>query len=105
MELKKTSALVKVLLEEDERCRNSDSYLYLKVISAIAEKAEIDLRLVTVTNFLMYLHGTYFPPFETVRRTRQKVQELNPNLRPSESVANFRKEAEAEYLAFVRCDV
>lgn len=103
--LKHTSNLVKVLLEEDERCRNSDSYLYLKVVSVIADRLDMDLRTITIPEFLTELHGTTFPPFETVRRTRQRVQELHPELGANEAVAGFRKEEELEYRAFARCEV
>lgn len=101
-DLKYTKAIVKALLEQDERLRNSDSFLYLRVLSVVAERKGIDLRNITVPEFLLELHGTAFPPFESVRRSRQKVQEHNPELRPCEAVAAFRDEAEAEYLAFAR---
>lgn len=103
--LKHTNALVKALLKQDERLRNSDSLLYLRVLSVVAERKGIDLRSVTIPRFLLELHGTAFPPFESVRRSRQKVQELHPELRPCEAVADMRKETEAEYLAFVRCEM
>lgn len=100
----KTSELVKSLLEEDAQLRNSDSLLYLRVLSSIAEKAGIDLRRVTIIDFLTELHGTVFPPTETVRRARQKVQELYPELRPNETVARFRHEEELKYRSYARCE-
>lgn len=104
-ELLKTSTMVKALLEDDERCRNSDSYLYLKVVSEVADIKGIDLRSVSIPYFLLNLHGKAFPPFETVRRARQKVQARHPELCPSNAVSGFRAEAEKEYRAFARCDV
>lgn len=101
-ELKHTSDLVKALLSRDEMCRNSDSYLYLKVLTTIAERKGIDLRDVTIPNFLINLHGTEFPLFETVRRARQKVQEHYPDLGPSDAVADFRAENELAYRDFAR---
>ena len=38
LDLKNTTALVKSILEQDKQCRNSDSYLYLKVLSAVAKQ-------------------------------------------------------------------
>ena len=35
-ELKNVSALVKNILEDDERARNTDNYLYLKVLENIS---------------------------------------------------------------------
>jgi len=101
----KTSELVLALLAEDEKCRNSDSYLYMRVVSVVAERLEIDLRNVTIYDFLMNLHGTALPPFETVRRARQKVQERHPELSPNAAVAGYRQEEELKYRAFARCEV
>lgn len=104
-ELKHTSDLVKALLIQDERCRNSDSYLYLRVLSVIAERKGIDLKGVTIPNFLINLHGTEFPIFESVRRSRQKMQESYPELRACETVQEFRSESETEYRAYARSNV
>lgn len=101
-DLKNTTALVKALLERDERCRNSDGFLYLNVLHTIAYQKNISLRLMTVADFLMNHYGTNFPPFETVRRARQKVQSENPNLAACKSVKEFRAENEAAYRAFAR---
>lgn len=101
-ELKKTSKLVKALMIEDEHCRNSDSYLYLKVLSTIAENKSIDLKGISVPDFLINYHGSKFPIFETVRRARQKLQEHHPELAPCEIVEEYRAENEAEYIDFAR---
>ena len=103
--LKHTKTLVKALLEQNEILRNSDSLLYLKVLTVVADRKGIDLRGITIPQFLLELHGTEFPPFESVRRARQKVQEHHPELRPSEAVADFRQEEELKYRAFARCEV
>jgi len=103
--LKRTSVLVRTLLEEDERCRNSDSYLYLKVVTLVAERLNIDLRTITIQDFLLEHHGTVFPPFETVRRARQKVQEATPALCPSKAVKGVRDETEKVFRAFARSEL
>ena len=36
------------------------------------------------------------PTFESIRRYRQKIQEIHPELRGDENVRRFRKEREAE---------
>ena len=104
LDLKNTTALVKSILEQDKQCRNSDSFLYLKVLSIVAKQNGIDLEHMTVPYFLMHLHGAGFPGFETVRRTLQKVQEERPDLAACEAVAGFRAENEAEYRAFARSE-
>ena len=102
LDLKNTTALVKSILEQDEQCRNSDSFLYLKVLSAVANQKGIDLEKMTVPFFLMNLHGAGLPPFESVRRSRQKIQQHHPELAANEVVEGFRAENEAEFLAYAR---
>ena len=102
LDLKNTTALVKSILEQDEQCRNSDSFLYLKVLSAVAKQKGIDLEKMTVPFFLTNLHGAGLPPFESVRRSRQKLQQHHPELAANEVVEGFRAENEAEFLAYAR---
>lgn len=97
-----TTALVKDILEQDKQCRSSDSFLYLKVLSAVAKQKNITLDFMTVPDFLVHHHGKHFPPFESVRRARQKIQAAHPELAACESVAEFRSENEAKYKAFAR---
>jgi hypothetical protein len=104
-DLKSTKALVKAILEEDEKARNSDSLLYLKVLSVVAAKKQIRLDAISVPHFLSCLSGTEFPPFESVRRARQKIQAAHPELSACERVEGFRAENEAEYRAFARSGV
>lgn len=101
-DLKNTTALVKALLEQDEKCRNSDSLLYFRVLSVVAEKKGISLKLITIPEFLLNLHGKDFPIFESVRRARQKLQEHNPELAACEEVQDMRALNEEAYLEFVR---
>ena len=101
-DLKTTTALVKSILEQDKQCRNSDSFLYLKVLSVIGKQRGIDIEKMSVPYFLVHLHGAGFPGFETVRRTRQKIQQHHPELAACESVEGFRAENEAEYIEYAR---
>lgn len=101
-ELKNTTALVKTILEQDKRCRNSDSFLYFRVLSVVAKQKGITLDFMTVPDFLLNFHGRHFPPFESVRRARQKIQEHNPELAACEAVEGFRMENEADFRAYAR---
>ena len=101
-DLMNTTELVKSILEQDKQCRNSDSFLYLKVLSAVAKQKGVDLEKMTVPFFLLNLHGAGFPGFETVRRTRQKIQQHHPELAACEAVEGFRAENEAQYKAYAR---
>lgn len=105
LDLKNTTALVKSILEQDKQCRNSDSYLYLKVLSVVGEQKGIDLEKMSVPYFLLNLHGAGFPGFETVRRTRQKLQQHHPELAASESVEGFRLENEVAFREYARGEV
>ena len=99
-DLKNTTALVKSILEQDKQARNSDSFLYLKVLSAVADQKGVSLESISVPCFLLHLQGTEFPPFESVRRARQKLQRRHPHLAACEAVEGFRAENEAEYRAY-----
>ena len=105
LDLKNTTALVKSILEQDKQCRNSDGILYLKVLSVIGSKKGIDLGSMSVPYFLLNLHGTAFPPFESVRRARQKVQARYPELAASEAVEGFRAENELVFKAYAVGDL
>lgn len=103
-DLKNTKALVKSILEKDKQCRNSDSFLYLKVLSIIGKQKGIDIDSMPIPYFLLNLHGTTFPPFESVRRSRQKVQEQFPYLAACETVQEYRADNEAAFREFARVD-
>lgn len=102
VELKTTTTLVKSILEQDERCRNSDSFLYLKVLSVVGKQKGIDIENMSIPYFLLNLHGAGFPGFETVRRTRQKLQQHHPELAACEAVESFRMENEVDFRAYAR---
>lgn len=98
-----TRRLVKRILEDDEFARNSDSWLYLKVLEEDAVRLNIDLERVLVKTFLAYPQG--FTPFETVRRTRQLIQRQFPELAGNRRVKQKRAELEEEYREWARgCD-
>ena len=95
--LKNTTALVKSILETDVDSRNSDSHLYLKVLQTVGKEKGVDINYVSVVWFLSSLAGTTFPPFESVRRARQKLQRRYPELAASKEVQEFRAENEEVY--------
>ena len=104
-ELLSTAKLVKSILEEDSQARNSDSILYLRVLERIAKEKGIYLDYITVKDFLVGMNVLPFPPFESVRRTRQKVQAAYPELASVERVATMRMENEKKYRAFALGDI
>lgn len=60
-DLKNIKALVKTILENDERARNSDSFLYFRVIEAIGNRKGIDLNRIPVTVYLLNMAAWGFP--------------------------------------------
>lgn len=101
-QLKTTTALVLKLLTEEPKTRNSDSYLYFRVLNVVAAKHGIDLGRLTVSEFLLGLKRSPFPPFESVRRARQKLQRKSPELAACEAVEQGREENETVYKDYAR---
>lgn len=101
--LKNITKLVITLLETDERCRNSDNYLYYCIIKTLAFEFGIPIENIKVTDFLLDVdRSRVFPPFETVRRSRQKVQEHRPDLAARINIQGLRADAEAVYVEYAR---
>ena len=93
--LKKTEYVVEKILEAREEARKSDDILYLYV----CEYLHNDVSSMSLKNFLTTRKDTGCPAFETVRRTRQKVFEKRPELKP-EKVTEFRKNMEDVYFNY-----
>jgi hypothetical protein len=104
-DLNTTTQIVRNILEVNNHARNSDSYLYLKVLEHVSEKNGIGLEDLTVPEFLTSIDFLGFPGFETVRRSRQKIQATYPELASSEKVAAMRMENEKVFRAFARGEV
>lgn len=85
---------VESLLRKYPWLRENDRKLYL----AVLWKRGYDLN-VSITHFF---NDNSYPSTETVRRTRQKVQEKFPELRPEGEVKAMREQAEREYLDYAR---
>lgn len=101
-DLNTTSKIVKHILNTDPHTRNSDSFLYLKVLEYIADQKGLLFPAMTVQYFLTNLSDLPFPAFETVRRTRQKLQADYPELSANTAVKAMRAEKEKEYLNYAR---
>mgnify|MGYP003299679445 CR=1 FL=1 len=101
-DLKTTTALVKAILEQDKQCRNSDSFLYFRVLEIIGKRKGIDINEMSIPYFLLNMSGKDFPPFESVRRARQKLQEHHPELAACEAVADARAMNEVGFREYAR---
>lgn len=94
--------LVLQILDEDVKSRNSDSFLYLKVLEVQGWEKDLDIHSMSITTFLLHMSEYGFPPFETVRRTRQALQAKYPHLAANATVTANRKAKEQEYREFAR---
>ena len=101
--MKTLASIVKETLEEDPRTRNSDSFLYLKVLEAIAKQKECpSMYSMSVSFFLLHMKEFGFPPFESVRRNRQLIQAKYPELAASDPIDAHRLVNEERMLDYVR---
>ena len=72
-DLKSVSAVVQFILDHCEKARNSDNLLYMLVCESYARENGINFSGITAPEFLLYMTEFGFPPFETVRRARQRA--------------------------------
>lgn len=93
--LKKVEHVVERILREREESRKSDDVLYLHV----CEYFNADAPSMTLANFLSSRKSVGCPNFETVRRTRQKVFEKHPDLKP-EKITAIREEMRDTFMNY-----
>jgi hypothetical protein len=83
--------LVKKILEDNEQARNSDKLLIWEVYKSIGIVKEVEWfgnrEAIIKENFL----SGKLPSFETIRRSRQKIQELHPELQATSSSVRARR--------------
>ena len=101
-EIQSTSKLVKETLINDPATRNSDNYLYYVICRDLLAKIGINIDNISLPQALLCRKSLFLPPFETVRRTRQKAQEKCPELAALPEVEAKRAELEEEYREFAR---
>lgn len=103
-ELKYIKSIVKDILETDQQARNNDNYLYSKVIEYIADQKQLcpPLSDIDILHYLNHMKDYGFPPFESVRRSRQKAQAEFPELSANKTVAAHRAENEETFRQFAR---
>ena len=97
-DLKSVSKLVKEILEKHPAARNSDDILYFKVCESIDEWG-IESPFWKV---LLNRKDYQYPAFESVRRTRQRLQAAFPELAGCDEVEAERVLNEAIYREYAR---
>ena len=95
-ELKQINLLVYEILKHNKDARDNDDLLYIAVCTKINKKVlEMPFWLV-MSNRKIY----DLPNYETVRRSRQKIQQTFPEMKGSKAVERFRIINEIEYQEF-----
>ena len=84
-DLRGLEAIVYDILVKKEKCRNSDNLLYIEVMDFFAQFSDFNL-----------------PRFESVARTRRKIQEWYPDLMSFEDVRRWRKENETAFKKYAK---
>lgn len=91
-----TTKHVTEILESIPETRSSDAALYTE----ICKKLNPSALNVPFGKIITRLAENGLPPFESVRRARQKLQAKREDLRASDEVELFRAENEEEYRAY-----
>ena len=97
MKIKECKAIVKHILETKPYTRNSDNDLIVEVLNFIRPGIVYEPFNVVIKE--CRIDGR-FPTLETIRRTRQKIQEHCPELAPMEEVEELRQFQEHKFFEF-----
>lgn len=97
MKIGETKRIVEYLLSTKPETRDNFNVLVMEVLKYIDPDAANEPFSKVVFEF--HENGK-FPPFETIRRTRQKLQEQNPYLRASEETRHLRQLQEHKFFEF-----
>ena len=97
-EIQTTSDLVKKILTEDKRARNSDIYLYIKVCETLNPEALKQPFIEVQTHLKKY----GLPPIETVGRCRRKITRAFPELAGNNAVEEQRMLNEEAFREYAR---
>ncbi len=97
-ELKKIIKVVTQILKKDREAQKKDTYLIKEVVREMYPEA---LKK-PFEEVLDLMECKVVPKFESIRRTRQKVQHDNPELKDL-STALYREKEEPKYVDFTRC--
>ena len=96
--LKTIEGKVKAILEKDEEARDDDMTLYLKVCNSVL-KGVGAMPFAEVMAQYRYLD---LPGFESVGRTRRRLQAKHPELLGSERIQRIRARQEKAYRKYAK---
>ena len=93
---------VKLILTVDEKARNSDDYLYSVICRMRLLDNNIDATRISFVDVMSRRKELNLPPYETVRRSRHKIQQHHPELRGNADVEAMRMVKEEEFRNYAR---
>lgn len=94
--LRTIESIVRPILEENAEARNDDMVLFLLVCNDCAHHAQ-GAGMITLEDVMRNYRSFQIPCFESVRRTRQKIQSEQPELGCSPKVRRVRSRGERAY--------
>ena len=97
-ELMRTNKLVEKILAEYPMARNSDMYLYVRVVKELNP----DACKQPFVNVISNLKELGLPCIETVGRCRRKLQEKHPEYWSDKQVQEYREQARLEFEDYAR---
>lgn len=100
--IKDVTELVIASLKAHPQARNSDNYLYYIICKDRLEKQGLNIERLSFANALLQREAYDLPPFESVRRARQKAQVKYPELAALPEVECARYELQKDYLEYAR---
>lgn len=100
--LRNTKKLVEEALKASVKARNSDEYLYYIICKGIMKANGYAIEKTSFTRVWLMRKDYGLPIYETVRRTRQKIQQENPELAGTEDVEAERALREEAIREFAR---
>ena len=102
--LNSITRIVKTILQTYPDTRNSDNLLYYHVLKVAGDKNKVDIETMSIPTFLLKMKEYGLPPFESVRRARQKIQAAHPELSAKADVEAYRTLNEQAYREYARKD-
>ena len=100
--IRNTSELVRMALEANPKTRESDTYLYYVICKGLLKAKGVDIAKISLKEGLLHRKEYNLPNYETVRRTRQKLQSENPELAGTEEIEVLRTIQEERYRNYAR---
>ena len=95
--LKKVEDVVRKYLIAYPDARNSDDTLYYFIFRDICEQSGVKMGDISAKALLLNKADYGFPKFETIRRSRQKVQAMYPELKANKEVQEAREALQDEW--------